>query len=211
MDWGDPVQAGFATSLAHPGDNITGVTVYAGPEIFGKRLQLLKEAVPSVSKVAFLTIGTSQRLDQILREAAGRLEISVVDMVVKEATPSELQRVFAEISQERLDAVIVNSIGDLFASRQLIVDLVNRNRFPAIYPWREYAEAGGLMAYATDLDELGRRMADDVHAILNGAKPSDIPIYQPTKYEFLINLNAAKALGLTMPPALLATADEVLE
>ena len=185
--------------------------MYADPEIFGKRLQILKEAASSVSKVAFLTIGTSQGLEQPLREAAGRLEISVVDMAVKEATPSELQRVFAEIAQDRLDAVIVNSIGDLFASRQLIVELVNRNRLPAIYPWREYAEAGGLMAYATDLGELGRRMADDVHAILNGAKPSDIPIYQPTKYEFVINLKAAKSLGLDIPPTLLGRADEVIE
>jgi putative ABC transport system substrate-binding protein len=208
---GDPIQAGFATSLARPGRNITGVTVFAGPEIFGKRLQILKEAVPSVSKVAFLTIGTSQDFDQILREAAGKLDISVIDMAVQEATPFELQRVFGEIAQDRPDAVIVNSIGDLFASRQLIVELVNRNRLPAIYPWREYAEAGGLMAYATDLAELGRRMANDVHTILNGAMPGDIPIYQPTKYEFVINLKAAKQLDLTLPPALLATADEVIQ
>jgi putative ABC transport system substrate-binding protein len=144
LDWGDPIQWGFATSLARPGGNITGVTVFAGPEIFGKRLQILKEAVPSVSKVAFLTIGTSQDLDQILREATGRLDISVIDMAVQEATPFELQRVFAEIAQDRPNAVIVNSIGDLSASRQLIVELVNRNRLPAIYPWREYAEACGL-------------------------------------------------------------------
>ncbi|MBV8121036.1 MAG: ABC transporter substrate-binding protein [Alphaproteobacteria bacterium] len=208
---GDPIQFGFAKSLARPGGNITGVTVFAGPEIFGKRLQILKEAVPSVSKVAFLTIGTSQDLDQILREAAGKLEISVIDMALQEATPIELQRVFAEIAQDRPDAVIVNSIGDLLASRQLIVELVNKNRLPAIYPWREYAEAGGLMAYATDLGELGRRMADDVHTILNGAMPGDIPIYLPTKYEFVINLKAAKALGLSIPPGLLATANDVIE
>ena len=208
---GDPIQWGFATSLARPGSNITGVTVFAGPEIFGKRLQILKEAVPSVSKVAFLTIRTEQGLDQILREAGRRLEISVIDMAVQDATPSELQRVFAEIAQDRSDAVIVNSIGDLLASRELIVELVNRNRLPAIYPWREYAEAGGLMAYATDLAELGRRMADDVHTVLNGAMPDDIPIYQPTKYEFVINLKAANALGISFPPALLARADEVIE
>jgi putative ABC transport system substrate-binding protein len=93
----------------------------------------------------------------------------------------------------------------------LIVELAEKNRLPAIYPWREYMEAGGLMAYATDLVELFRRMANDVHQILDRAKPGDIPIYQPTKYEFLINLNAAKSLGLTLPPALLARADEVIE
>ena len=164
-----------------------------------------------MSKVAFLTTRTSQGLDRILREAAGRLEISVIDMAVQEATPFELRRVFAEIAQNRSDAVIVNSIGDLFANRQLIVELVNRSRLPAIYPWREYAEAGGLMAYASDFGELGRRMADDVHAILNGAAPRDIPIYQPTKYQFAVNLKTAKAQGVAIPPALLAEADEVIE
>ena len=105
----------------------------------------------------------------------------------------------------------MSSDGSLVPHRQLIVELVEKNRYPAMYPWREYLEAGGLMAYAVDLSELGRRMADDVHDILNGVKPGEIPIYQPTKYEFLINLNAAKALGLTVPPALLATADKVIE
>ena len=113
--------------------------------------------------------------------------------------------------QERLNAIIVNSHGDLLAHRQLIVELAEKNRLPAIYPWREYMEAGGLMAYATDLVELLRRMANDVHQLLDGAQPGDIPIYQPTKYEFLINLKAAKALGFTLPPALLAAADEVIE
>jgi putative ABC transport system substrate-binding protein len=130
---------------------------------------------------------------------------------IAEATPAEFQRLFASIPQERPDAIIVNSHGDLFAHRQLIVELVEKSRLPAIYPWREFVEEGGLMAYTSDARELGRRMADDVHQILNGAKPGDIPIYQPTKYELLINLKAAKALDLTVPPALLAAADELIE
>jgi putative ABC transport system substrate-binding protein len=105
----------------------------------------------------------------------------------------------------------VSSIGDLVPFRQLIVELVEKSRLPAIYPWRDYVEAGGLMAYGGDLGELGRRMADDVHQILNGAKPGDIPIYQASKFEFIINLKTAKELGLTISPALLATADEVIE
>ena len=105
----------------------------------------------------------------------------------------------------------MSSIGDLWPYRQLIVELVEKSRLPAIYPYRDYVELGGLMAYASDFGELGRRMADDVHEILNGAKPSDIPIYQPTKFQFIINLKAANTLGLTIPPALLATADEVIE
>jgi putative ABC transport system substrate-binding protein len=208
---GDPIQAGFATSLAQPGANITGVTVFAGMEIFGKRLQILKEVVPSAAKVAWLTSRTSVSSDEPLREAGRRLQISVIDMALRESTPSEVERLFADIAQERLDAIMVNSHGDLLAHRQLIVELAEKNRLPAIYPWREYMEAGGLMAYTTDLVELLRRMANDVHQLLDGAKPGDIPIYQPTKYEFLINLKAANTLGLTIPPALLATADEVIE
>jgi putative ABC transport system substrate-binding protein len=106
---------------------------------------------------------------------------------------------------------MVHARGELLRSRQLIVELVEKSRLPAMYPWREYVEAGALMAYASDFRELGRRMADDVHEILNGANPGDIPIYLPTKYEFVINLNAAKALGLNIPPTLLAAADEVIE
>ncbi len=209
---GDPILAGFATSLARPEGNITGVTVNAGIEIWGKRLQILKEVVLSASKVAWLTTRTSQDLDKSLREEAGRrLQISVIDMALQGSTPSEVERLFADIAQQRLDAIMVNSHGDLLAHRQLIVELAEKDRLPAIYPWREYMEAGGLMAYATDLVELFRRIANDVHQILNGAKPGDIPIYQPTKYEFLINLKAAKALGLTVPPSLVATADEVIE
>jgi putative ABC transport system substrate-binding protein len=208
---GDPIQAGLATSLAHPGGNITGVTVYAGTEIFGKRLQILKEAVPWASKVTFLTTRTSKGLEQPLREAGRRLQISVIDTALAEATPSEVQRVFAEIAQDRPDAIIVNSIGDLIPHRQLIVELAEKSRLPAIYPWRDYVAAGGLMAYASDERELWRRMATDVHEILNGAKPGDIPIYQPAKFEFVINLKAAQSLGLTLPPELLAAADEVIE
>jgi putative tryptophan/tyrosine transport system substrate-binding protein len=105
----------------------------------------------------------------------------------------------------------VSGLGDLYAYLQLIVELIEKSRLPAIYPWRDAVELGGLMAYESDLGELWRRMADDVHQILNGARPDDIPIYQPTKFEFVINLKAAKALGLTLPPSLLAAADEVVE
>jgi putative ABC transport system substrate-binding protein len=209
----DPVEGGLATSLARPGGNITGVTVFAGGEIWGKRLQILKEAVPSVSKVAFVDIRSSQSGGgrEERREASRRLQISLIDALIEESTPSEVQRVFAEIAQERPDAVMVSGTGDLLANKQLIVELVEKSRLPAIYGWRDYVEAGGLMAYASDLPELGRRIADDVHEILNGTKPGDISIYQPTKFEFVVNLNAAKALGLIIPPTLLAAADDIIE
>jgi putative ABC transport system substrate-binding protein len=209
---GDPIQAGLATSLAHPGGNITGVTVYAGTEIWGKRLQILKEAVPAASKAAYLTTRVSQAAEgQQLRDAGQRLQISVIELPLEEVTSTAIQRAFAEIAQQQSDAVIVNSNSLLFPYRQLIVELVKKGRLSALYPWREYVEAGGLMAYASDNRELWRRMADDVHQILNGAKPGDIPIFQPTKFEFVINLKAAQAIGLTFPPALVASADEVIE
>ena len=209
---GDPILAGLATSLARPGGNVTGVTVYVGPEIWGKRLQILKQVVPTVSKVAFLQMRTDWPVnEQELREAGQRLEISITPMLLQESTPFEYRRVFSEITPERPNAIIVSCDGSLVPYRQLIVELSGRNRYPAMYPWREYLEAGGLMAYEVDPSELGRRMADDVHKLLNGARPGDIPIYQPTKYELLINLNAAKMLGLAIPPSLLATADEVIE
>jgi putative ABC transport system substrate-binding protein len=213
----DPTQAGLAASLAHPGGNSTGVTVDAGIEISGKRLQILKEAVPSASKVALLDMRASrdtadgpQRREEF-RKASRLLEISLMDMLVQEATPSEFHRVFAEIAQERPDAVLVSGTGELRPYRQLIVELVEDSHLPAMYGSRDYVEVGGLMAYEFDQGEAARRMADDVHQILNGTRPGDIPIYQPAKFEFLINLKAAKALGLSLPPALLAGADEVIE
>jgi putative tryptophan/tyrosine transport system substrate-binding protein len=209
---GDPIQAGFAASLAHPGGNITGVTVYAGTEIWGKRLQILKEAVPSASKAAYLTTRISQTAEgQLLAEAGRRMQMSVIELPLKEATATAIEGAFAAIIQRQSDALIVNSIGILLPYCQLIVELAEKNRLPAIYPWRDYVEAGGLMAYPSDDRELWRRIADDVHEILNGAKPSDIPIYQPTKFEFVINLKAAKALGLAIPPTVLRLADEVIE
>jgi putative ABC transport system substrate-binding protein len=212
---GSVIADGIAGSHAHPGGKITGVDVYAGDEIWGKLLQLLKDAVPSLSKVAFLALrgwgDTGDRQKQVLQDASHQLQISLVPMLIDESTPSEYQRVFAEIATAQADALMVHARGELLHFRELIVELAEKNHLAAMYPWREYVEAGGLMAYASDWREFGRRMADDVHEILNGANPGDIPIYLPTKYEFVINLKAAWALGLTIPPTLLARADEVIE
>ena len=218
IDWigVGPIEAELVTSLAHPGGNITGVSLFDA-ETYAKRLQILKDAVPSASKVAYLTPrrvwenAGGRALQRTLQEVGRRLELSVIPMLLQESTPSEYQRAFAEIAPERPDALIVNDIADHFPYRQLIVGLAETSRLPAIYGYREYVEAGGLMAYGSDLGELMRRMADDVHQILNGTKPGDIPIYQGTKFQFIINLKAAEALGLTLPPALLARADEVIE
>jgi putative ABC transport system substrate-binding protein len=208
----DPLKAGLVTSLARPGGNLTGITLDAGIEIWGKRLQMLKEAIPSTAKAAFLGMrdGWEGSFGQVLRDAGDRLGISLVSMLPQKGTPSEIERVFAAMEQQRPDAVLVSGEGDLYAHRQLIVKLAEKNRLPAMYPYRDHVEAGGLMAYTVDLTELLRRMADDVHQIRNGAKPGNIPIYQPTKFELLINLKTAKALGVTIPQAIVIQADEVI-
>jgi putative ABC transport system substrate-binding protein len=209
----DPLKAGLVTSLARPGGNVTGITLDPGIEVWGKRLEMLKEAIPSTAKAVFLGMreGWEGSTAQVLRDAAGRLGISLIFMLPQDGTPSEIERVFVAMGQQRPDAVLVSGEGDLYAHRQLIVELAEKNRLPVMCPYRDYVEAGGLMAYAVDLAELLRRMADDVHQILKGAKPGDIPIYQPTKFELLINLKTAKVLGITLAPALLARAVEIIE
>src|SRR3954454_15440072 len=209
----DPLEAGLVASLSRPGGNLTGITLDAGIEIWGKRLEILKEAVPSATSAAFLGMreGWEGSSGQFLRDAAGRLGISLMSILPQSGTASEIERVFAEMAQQRLDAVLISGEGDLYANRQLIAELTRTNRLPAMSPYRDFADAGGLMAYTVDLAELLRRMADDVAKILRGAKPGDIPIYQATTFQLLINLKTAKALSLTLPPALLARADEVIE
>jgi putative tryptophan/tyrosine transport system substrate-binding protein len=211
---GDPVEAGFATSLALPGGSVTGVTVDTGREIGGSASRSSKKLSLRYPRSPCLDLNTpnyERQFAQPLLELGRRLNISLIDMLVQESTPAEYQRVFVRVAQERPDGIYVGGTGELRGFRQLIVELVEKSRVPAIYGSREYAEIGGLMSYEFDQSELGRRIADDVHEILNGTKPGDIPIYQPTKFEFVINLKAAKTLGLTIPPALLALADEVIE
>jgi putative ABC transport system substrate-binding protein len=209
----DPLKAGLVTNLARPGGNLTGITLDAGIEIWGKRLQMLKEAVPSTTKVAFLAMreGWEGSFGQSLRDVGNQLGISLVSMLPDKGTTADIEHLFASMAQQRPDAVLVSGEGDLYAHRQLIAELAEKHRLPAMCPYRDYVEAGGLMAYTVDLAELLKRMAQNVHQILNGAKPGDIPIYQPTKFELLINLKTAKALSLTIPSELLAHAAEVIE
>jgi putative ABC transport system substrate-binding protein len=209
----DPLQAGLVTSLSRPGGNLTGITLDPGIDIWGKRLEILKEAIPSTAKAVFLGMreGWEGSSGQVLRDAAAQLGISLMFVLPDKGNAAEIERVFAAIEQQRPDAVLVSGEGDLYANRQLIAELAEQKRLPMMCPYRDYVEAGALMSYAVDLAELLRRMADDVHQILKGAKPGDIPIYQPTRLELLINLKTAKALALTLPPALLARADQVIE
>jgi putative ABC transport system substrate-binding protein len=209
----DPLKAGLVASLARPGGNLTGITLDAGIEIWGKRLELLKEAVPSTRRVAFLAMreGWEGSFGEAMRDVAGRLGVSLISMLPNMGTVAEIERVFAAMAEQHPDAVLVTGEGDLYAHPKLIVELAEKYRLPTMSPYRDFTDAGGLMAYTVDLAELLRHMAGEVKQILNGAKPGDIPIYQPTKFELLINRKTAKALGLTLPPTLLSRADEMID
>jgi putative tryptophan/tyrosine transport system substrate-binding protein len=209
----DPLKAGLVASLARPGGNLTGITLDPGIEIWGKRLELLKEAVPQATRTAFLSMreGWEGSFEQAMRDVASRLGISLLSMLPNAGTTAEIERVFAEMAEQRPDAVLITGEGDLYANRQLIAELARKYRMPTMCPYRDYVDAGGLMAYTVDLAELLRRMARDVQQILNGTKPGDIPIYQPTKFELLLNQKTARVLGLTLPPTLLSRADEMIE
>ena len=208
----DPVGVGIITSLARPGGNVTGVAFGTGPEIVGKYLELLREAVPKASRVAVLMNPDSPSSPVLLREtqaAARALAVTLQLLEVRKA--DDLEGAFAAMTRERDGALLVLPHPFIFAHARRIVDLAARSRLPAMYPFSEFVEAGGLMAYAANAPDMFRRAAYFVDKILKGAKPADLPIEQPTKFEFVINLKTAKALGLTMPPSLLARADEVIQ
>jgi putative ABC transport system substrate-binding protein len=209
----DPLKGGLVASLARPGGNLTGITLDPGIELWGKRLELLKEAVPSTTRAVFLAMrdGWDDSFGQALQDIGKQLGISLTAVLPQAGTSGEMERVFAAMPQQRPDAILVSGEGDLYANRQLIAELAQKYRVPTMCPYRDYVDAGGLMAYTVDLAELLRRMARDVQQILSGVRPGDIPIYQPTKFELLINQKTAKALGLTLPPTLLSRADELIE
>jgi len=208
---GDPVATGLVTNLARPGGNVTGVSINAGAEIVGKRLQILKEAVPSAAKIAYLLSGTWDASGSSPHEAARQFGIAMTEKLLPEVNEGHLRRTFAEMAEQHFDGVLVDEGGSFLAQRVLIAELAGKYRIPVIYPYRDYVDLGGLIAYAPDLGELAQRMANDVHQILNGAKPGDIPFFQPSKFELIVNLKAVKALELSLPQSLIARADEVIE
>ena len=207
----DPVQLGLITSMARPGGNITGVSVDAGLEIWGKRLQLFREIVPTISKLGILTLPRNPE-GAAMQEAAEKAGITVVGpSFVENGSEAEYRRVFAFMSQEGADALFVDSSPEYITKRQLIGELAEKHRLPAIYPYRSFVEAGGLMSYGINLAEPFSQVAREIDQILKGAKPGDIPFYQPTKFELVINRKAAKEIGLVVSEPLLARADEVIE
>jgi|SRR5262245_19700539 len=212
----DPVGSGLVASLDHPGGNITGATIDAGPEVEGKRLEILKEAFPQASRVGVLAgrfpgLGTSPHGER-RHEAAQRLGLLLLAPRLESSLQeTEYRRFFEVMAQEHADSLFVGLEVESWGHRRLIVELAEKRRLPAIYPYRDYVEAGGLMAYSNNFVEQWTRAAECIAQILNGASPGDIPIYQAAKFELVINVKAAKALGLTIAHTLLARADEVIE
>jgi putative ABC transport system substrate-binding protein len=210
---GDPVGNGFVASLARPGGNITGLSNFA-PEIGGKQLELLKEIIPKLSRVAVLGTRTStnnpgyaQRLGEIERAAkAFGVKLQYLNVL----NSKDIETSFREASKERADAVLAMGGPVLNSHRTQVIEQAVKSRLPAIYNQRLYVEDGGLMTYGASLPDLDRRAATYVNKILKGAKPADLPVEQPTKFEFIINLKAAKQIGLTIPPNVLARADRVI-
>jgi putative tryptophan/tyrosine transport system substrate-binding protein len=211
--FGSPLENGIVPSLARPGGNITGVSLDIGGEQWQKRLQLLKQMVPQATRLAIVDSRENRE-----RSNAGELEFSRRVGLTRVGSPlnrpideTEYRRLFAALAREGAEEIIVTDEAENVTNFRLIIELAEKGRLPAIYPFAMFVKAGGLMFYGVDLREAGDRAANMIDQILKGAKPGEIPIFQPTKFELAINLKTAKALDLTVPPELLATADEVIE
>jgi ABC-type uncharacterized transport system substrate-binding protein len=211
---GEPVTSGLVSSLARPGGNVTGLSVLS-PELVGKWLELLKQAVPGVSRVAVLwqpgamDDRTEEEMFKAAEVAARALGVRL--QFIEARGPADFERAFSDMTRARVGALTVRPAPMFVSERRRLVDLAAKNRLPVVYAWREFVDAGGLMAYGPNLADLYRRAATDVDKILKGAKPADLPVEQPTKFELVINLKTAKALGLTIPQSLLQRADEVIQ
>jgi putative ABC transport system substrate-binding protein len=207
----DPVGSGFVASLARPGGNITGLSALS-PEISGKQLELLKEIVPNLSRVGVFGDVTRPGIPQSLREinvAADAFGVQVQYLEVR--GPTDIETAFRAATKERANAVVVLGSPVLNSQQEQVVALAAKSRLPVIYSNLEFVEAGGLMSYGVNFPDLSRRAATYVDKILKGAKPADLPVEQPTKFAFIINLKAAKQIGLTIPPNVLARADKVIK
>jgi len=207
----DPVSNGFVASLARPGGNITGLATLA-PELSGKQLELLKEIVSKLSRVAVLGNSTQPGNALALREielAARAFKVQLQNLDVRD--PADIETAFRAASKGRAEALLVLGGPVLFSNRKQIIDFAAKNRLPAIYERLEHVEDGGLMTYGPNINDLHRRAATFVDKILKGRAPADLPVEQPIKFEFIVNLKAAKQIGLTIPPNVLARADRVIK
>ena len=209
---GDPVGERIVQSLARPGSNITGLTMQVGPEIEAKRLELLRAMLPGVSRVAYLASKEDNEWESPRGKGVRTAALALgVTLVLAEFTPHQYTDAFTRISRARAGALFVSPSPTAYADRAFIVDFATRTRLPSSFTLREPVELGGLMSYGVNIADNLRRAAGYVDKILKGAKPADLPIEQPTKFELIINMRSAKALGLTIPPSLLARADELIE
>jgi putative tryptophan/tyrosine transport system substrate-binding protein len=210
---GDPLQQRLIDSLAHPGGNLTGVSVDAGPTIYGKRVALLHEMFPGMKRLAFLTSRFQwEGQGSAVGASAKIFGADVVDLPFDlPASEAVFREAIAKAKREGANAIMVGDNPDTMTNRALIADLIGQAGWPAIYPFAEFVDAGGLMAYSFDLVDLFERAADDIHAILGGANPGDIPFYQASRFELSLNLKTAKMLSLNVPATLLAAADKVVE
>jgi putative tryptophan/tyrosine transport system substrate-binding protein len=207
----DPVGSGLVASLARPGGNVTGLTIMA-PDLMAKRLELLKEVVPKLSRVALLQNPDNPASAAQLREAeAAARALRVQPQTLEARNQQEIEGAFATMIRERAGALLILSDAIFFTQRRQIAELAAKGRLPSIIGTRDYPDAGGLMAYGPNFLDLERRAATFVDRILKGAKPAELPIEQPTKFELVINLKTAKALGLTIPQTLLLRADQVIQ
>ena len=207
----DPVASGFVASLAQPGGNVTGLSTLL-PEISGKRLEILKETVPRLARVAVLGASTTPGTPQSLKEtelAAGAFKVRLQYLDVLD--PKDIETAFRAAAKGRAEAILVLGGPFLLSRRTQIAELAIKNRFPAIYYSPEFVEDGGLMSYGVSFSDLHRRAATYVDKILKGRKPADLPVEQPMKFEFIVNLKAAKQIGLTIPPNVLVRADKVIK
>ena len=206
----DPIGTGVVASLAHPGGNITGISALAS-DLWPKRLELLKEIFPKLSRVAMVWNKNNDGMAleaKATEEVAGPLGVALQDRGVR--NPNDLDVVFAVMSKDRPDAFLALVDPVLISYRNRIIDFLLKNRLPAVFQSSDWVEAGGLMSYGPDYPDLFRHAATQMDKILNGAKPADLPVEQPTKFEFVINLKTAKQIGLTIPPNVLARADRVI-
>jgi putative tryptophan/tyrosine transport system substrate-binding protein len=210
---GDPVALGLVHTLARPGGNVTGVTTLS-PELNTKRLEILKDAIPKLARVGLLWLsggGAGQDLQmKELRPAAVALKLKLEE-IETQLDPKGLESAFKTAKQKQVNAIMTTSTRPFFAERKRIVELAGEHRLPAIYPQKEFVDEGGLMSYGSDYVDLHRRAAVYVDKILKGAKPADLPVQQATKFEFVINLKAAKQIGITIPPEVLARANQVIK
>lgn len=210
----DPIAYGLTKSLSRPDGNVTGVSVDAGLELWGKRLSIVRELLPSAGRVGFLTIRASWDgpQGQNLSRAAREMGINVLGPPLDDPVqPPEYRRVLNAMQSDRADAVIIGDAAPNYTYRKDIVALANDLRLPTMFPYRDFVEDGGLVAYAIDIRNLWRRAADCVDELLRGAKVSDVPIYQASTFQLIINSKTAQRLGLTIPSSLLLRADEVIE